>query len=217
MGFIMSKGGSEKTSGAGQKAPTGDKDKIPHGREAVRKAILNATEKLLLKKSPNQITVREIAAAARIKHPLVHRHFGTKEDVIIAVHARGIAKVEQRVAKVENLEGNVGTFFEAVKRNRFRQVALSRAMLDGVPPHAIQNEFPVMQHLLKLIKKRCEENAPENPFTPEMLTAVLAAAALGWMFYEPFLLAATEQTDQKPAELHKSVVEILEEIVRKIC
>jgi len=190
---------------------------IPYGRDAVKKAILDATEKLLLKKSPNKITVREIAEAANIKHPLIHRHFGTKEAVIVAVHARGIAKTERKIAKVENLEGNVATFFDAVRKNKFRLVALSRAMIDGVNPHAIQSQFPVMERLLELLKKRYEETDSKSRFDAEMMAAITAAAALGWLLYEPFLLAAVDLEDKNKEEVHETVVEILEEIVRKLC
>lgn len=214
---IMKKGRQTEASIDKNKEKNTDKDKIPYGREAVKKAILDAAEKLLLKKSPNKITVREIAEAANIKHPLIHRHFGTKDEVIIAVHKRGIAKIERKIEKVENVGGNVGTFFEAVKKNQFRQIALSRAMIDGVNPRSIQNEFPVMQKLLELIKKRFDEKTSESDFTPEMITAILGAAALGWFLYEPFLLAATDQEDKNKDELHKKFVEILEEIIEKLC
>ncbi len=190
---------------------------IPYGREAVKKAILDATEKLLLKKSPNKITVREIAEAANIKHPLIHRHFGTKDAVIIAVHARGINKVEREIIDVENLEGNIATFFEAVKKNKFRQIALSRAMIDGVNPRAIQTQFPVMERFLELLKKRSVETKSESKFAPEMMTAIIGATTLGWFLYEPFLLAATDLEDKSRDELHAAVVEIIEEIVRKLC
>ena len=148
--FIMNKHRKTNTLAREINDRSNGRGKIPYGRDAVKKAILDATEKLLLKKSPNKITVREIAEAANIKHPLIHRHFGTKEEVIVAVHARGIAKTERKIAKVENLEGNIATFFDAVRKNKFRLVALSRAMIDGVNPHAIQNQFPVMQRLLEL-------------------------------------------------------------------
>ncbi len=215
--FVMNKGQRAKTSAKETKIKINDFGKIPYGREAVKKAILDAAEKLLLKKSPNKLTVREIAEAANIKHPLIHRHFGTKDEVIVAVHARNIKKIERKIVKVENLEGNVGTFFEAVKKNKFRQIALSRAMLDGVNPRAIQTQFPVMQRLLELLKKRSDEQNFESEFTPEMMTAIIAAAALGWFLYEPFLLAATGLEDRDQDELQQTVVEILEEIIRKLC
>ena len=213
----MEKGRQKRISGGANMTKIKENSKAPYGRDEVKKAILDATQKLLLKKSPNQITVREIAEAAGIKHPLIHRHFGTKEDVIVAVHERSIAKAAQKVAGIENLEGNLGAFFEAVKKNKFRHIAISRAMLDGVLPDIILDGFPVMKRLLELVKKRCGETGSDTGFTPEMIAAILAATTLGWFFYEPFLIAATEQEDKKQSELHKMVVEALEEILRTLC
>lgn len=213
----MNKGPSKKTSRTENQAKTNAHGQIPHGREAVKKAILDATEKLLLRKGPNKITVREIAEAANIKHPLIHRHFGTKDEVIMAVHFRGIKKVEKTVTGIENIEGNIGKFFEAVKKNRFRQVALARAMIDGVNPHTIQNKFPVMERLLALLRKRYAETRSESEFDPEVMTAFLAAAAFGWFLYEPFLLAATGLEDKNKDEIHRQAAEILEAIIGKLC
>jgi AcrR family transcriptional regulator len=207
----------KKTSDRENKTKTNPTGVIPYGREAVKKAILDATEKLLLKKSPNKITVREIAEAAKIKHPLIHRHFGTKEEVIAATHARGIAKAERKLAGIKNLEGSIGAIFALVKKNKFRHIAVSRAMLDGIDPRAIPIEIPAMKRLLELVKKRCEESDSEPPFTPELITAVLAAAILGWFLYEPFLLVGTNQEDKKQNEIHKTVVAFLEEMLRKFC
>lgn len=68
-----------------QKVNEAESDNIPRGREAVKKAILEATEKLLLARSPHEISVREIAKQANVKHSLVHRHFGTKDELIMAI------------------------------------------------------------------------------------------------------------------------------------
>ena len=191
--------------------------KAPHGREAVRKAILDAAEKLLLERSPSEITVREIAELAKVKHPLIYRHFGTKDQVIIEVHTRGIDKVNKSIPIVENLEGNIGTYFKGVIGNKWRHIALARAMIDGVSPHLIQNQFPVMQRLVKLMKKKHEKGDGNDKFSPEFLTASLAALALGWMLYEPFLLAAIDAEDENREEIHQKVVEILEEFLKKVC
>jgi TetR/AcrR family transcriptional regulator, repressor for neighboring sulfatase len=211
----MEEGGRNKKAGATVKAAkTNHNGTIPHGRDAVKKAILDATEKLLLKKSPNKITVREIAEAANIKHPLIHRHFETKEKVILAVHARRIADIEKRVEKIEDVEGNIATFFEAVKKIKFRRIAIARAMMDGVSPRTIQTEFPVMKRLLELITKKFDAKKGAPAFSPEMITAVLSATALGWFLYEPYLLASVNMEEKRQGELDETVVEILEELVR---
>ncbi|MEO6472812.1 MAG: helix-turn-helix domain-containing protein [Aeromicrobium sp.] len=54
----------------------------PHGREEVRSAVLAATSALVAERGPAGFTVREIAARAGVNHALVHRHFGTKADVL---------------------------------------------------------------------------------------------------------------------------------------
>jgi TetR/AcrR family transcriptional regulator, repressor for neighboring sulfatase len=211
----MNKVGQNKIAAKETAVRSNSHGEIPYGREAVKKAILDAAENLLVKKSAGEISVREIAEAANIKHPLIYRHFGTKEEVIRAAHARGIEKVERVVTKIDNLQGNAGFIFEAVKQNRFRQIALSRAMIDGVDLRLVQTQFPVMQHLLELLEKRKEES--ESNFDPQIMTAVLAALSLGWFLYEPFLLAATEMEEKNKDEIQQKVVDILEEIIQKLC
>ena len=211
----MNKGGQNKITAKETAVKRNAHGEIPYGREAVKKAILDAAENLLVKKSAGEISVREIAEAANIKHPLIYRHFGTKEEVIRSAHARGIEKVERVVTKIDSLEGNAGFIFEAVKQNRFRQIALSRAMLDGVDLRLVQTQFPVMRHLQELLEKRKAES--DANFDPQIMTAVLAAASLGWFLYEPFLLAATGMEDQNKEEIQQKVIDILEEIIQKLC
>ncbi len=59
----------------------------PHGREAVMAAIVAAAAELLVDQSPRDVTVREVAERAGVNHALVHRHFGTKEELLRAVLA----------------------------------------------------------------------------------------------------------------------------------
>ncbi len=215
----MGKNQTPKPSEEENKEKADHKDKIPYGREAVKKAILDATENLLIKRNPSEITVREIAKVAKIKHPLIYRHFDTKEEVILAVHARSIGKTKRLISKIENLEGNVGLFFQAIRRNKVRQIALARAMIDGVDPHLIQNQFPVMQHFGELLKKRKDQtdSEAEIEFQVKIEAAVLSATALGWILYEPFLLAATGLEEKNKDQVEQKVIAFLEEIIQKLC
>ena len=54
----------------------------PHGREQIRSAVLSATSALVAERGPEGFSVRDIAARAGVNHALVHRHFGTKADVL---------------------------------------------------------------------------------------------------------------------------------------
>jgi TetR/AcrR family transcriptional regulator, repressor for neighboring sulfatase len=193
-----------------------EKAAIPRGREAVMQAILDATEMLLTERSPSRITVREIAATANIKHPLIHRHFKTKDEVILAVHARSIQKIHVDLGKLSSAEGSVESFFKAVLDNKFRQITLAKAMIDGVDPNLLQHQFPTMEHALALIKKRNETTNQILEFEPEIFTAALGGMLLGWVLFEPFLRAATNLEDRDDKEIQGKIVEIIESILRKV-
>lgn len=53
-------------------------------------------------------------------------------------------------------------------------------MIDGVNPHLLQDQFPVMNYFLELIKKRQKESANEPKFDAKIVAAALSATALGW-------------------------------------
>jgi AcrR family transcriptional regulator len=148
---------------------------------------------------------------------LIHRHFGTKAELIKEAHTILITQINAEIPPIENIENNVGLFFEAARKNKLRQLALARAMIEGVSPYALQNEFPVMQRLVQLLKKRADESETEKKFSPKISAAALGAIALGWILYEPFLFAATDLDNENPDEIHREVIEILEEFVKKIC
>jgi TetR/AcrR family transcriptional regulator, repressor for neighboring sulfatase len=189
---------------------------IPRGREAVMQAILDATEKLLFERSPSDITVREIATAANIKHPLIHRHFKTKDEVILAVHARSIQKIHEDLGKLNSAKGNVSVFLQAVLDNKFRQITLAKAMIDGVDPQLLQHQFPTMEHALALIKIRNKEFKQKIEFEPEIFTAALGGMLLGWILFEPFLRAATGLEDRDDREIQGKITEIIESILNKV-
>ena len=62
-------------------------------------AVLAATRDLVAERGPDGFSVRDIAARAGVNHALVHRHFGTKTDVLEQVLATEAAAVVTAVAE----------------------------------------------------------------------------------------------------------------------
>ncbi len=185
------------------------------GAEEVKTAILDAAEKLLLERNPNQISVREIAQAANVKHPLIFRHFGTKANLILEVNFRSVSEVKTKVEKIENLDGNIFAFFQAVEKNKVRQISLARAMLDGIDPNLLQNHFAVMQRFVELVKKKQKESVTEAKSDPRIVAAAMTATAFGWILYEPFLLASAGLAPENREQIVKSVARMLEAILEQ--
>ncbi len=183
----------------------------PRGRQAVIDAILKATSELLLKFGPSEISVRAIAERAGVKHPMIYRHFGSKDALIKAVHMREIHGIGDDVAGIESISGNVGRFLSAFEKNRWRQIALARAMIDGIDPRQLQTRFPVMEQFLRMIEGKLSESGSATD--PKVFTAVLSAAAMGWMLYGPLISTATGLDELSPERQRDSIVAMLEKII----
>src|SRR5690242_12143162 len=70
----------------------------PRGKDEVRAAVLAATRELVGERGPDGFSVREIATRAGVNHALVHRHFGTKADVLELVLTEESRAVVQAIA-----------------------------------------------------------------------------------------------------------------------
>src|SRR6185503_21031923 len=113
----------------------------PRGRAEIIDAILKATEQLLPRHNPAEISLREIAEAANVNYSLIHRYFGTKESVIMAAHERILDRIGEQFSTVDRLDGNIGVLFRINRENASRRTLLARAMLDGADPHLIRHHF----------------------------------------------------------------------------
>ena len=189
----------------------------PRGRDEIVEAILKATEQLLPKHNPADISLRQIAEAANINYSLIHRYFGTKESVIMAAHERILNKVGEQFSAVDRLEGNVSVLFEISGKNVSRRILLARAMLDGADPHLIPHHFPIMQQLIDLLRKKKSETKNPSEYDPETLAAFFAGSSLGWFFFEPFLLASTGLDKRDKDHVHSQIAGMLEKIADLLC
>jgi TetR/AcrR family transcriptional regulator, repressor for neighboring sulfatase len=199
------------------KASRNGNHKGPRGRDEIIDAILKATEQLLPKHNPTDISLRQIAEAANVNYSLIHRYFGTKESVIMAAHERILGKVGEQFSAVDRLDGNIGVLFKISGDNVSRRTLLARAMLDGAEPHLIRHHFPIMQQLVELLRKKKERTRKPTEYDAETLGAFFAGSALGWYFFEPFLLASTGLDKKDKAKVRSQIAEMLEKTADLLC
>jgi AcrR family transcriptional regulator len=67
---------------------------------ATRKALLDAAEELLISKGLSEITTRKVADKAGVNQALIHYHFGTMEELLLAVLERVSLSVKERAQKI---------------------------------------------------------------------------------------------------------------------
>ena len=173
----------------------------PHGRDEVRSAVLTATSALVAERGPDGFSVREIAARAGVNHALVHRHFGTKADVLEQMLA---ADAEAVVAAV--LESGLptsGTAGPEVVAELLDLLAarpsywrtLVHAVLDS-PEAAVPGTASTTELFSGLWRGGDEDRA--------VATSVAGMAVLGWLIFGRFM---TEATGAEAEDVRRAVAE----------
>jgi AcrR family transcriptional regulator len=84
--------------------------------DATRKALLDAAEELLISKGAAAITTRKVADQAGVHQALVHYHFGTVEQLLLAVLERVSASVKERARDAYRAQASSPTaWFEEIE------------------------------------------------------------------------------------------------------
>ena len=79
--------------------------------EATRAAVLAAAERLFAERGFANTSLRDISNASGVSHPLIHHHFGSKEELYQAVKRRLVESYAQRfphAARAVNRPLNIG-------------------------------------------------------------------------------------------------------------
>lgn len=167
--------------------------------------MLTATSELVAERGPDGFSVREIAARAGVNHALVHRHFGTKADVLAQMLA---ADAEAVVAAV--VESGLPTSGEtgaevvaelldllAARPSYWR--TLVHAVLDS--PEAALPGTASTTELFSGLWRGSDKEEEKDRAVP---TSVAGMTVLGWLIFGPFMTDATgadaEETRRAVAE-----------------
>ncbi len=179
----------------------------PRGREQIRSAVLSATSALVAECGPDGFSVRDIAARAGINHALVHRHFGTKADVLeqmLAVEAEAVV-----AAVIESglpTSGEAGTdvvaeLLDLLAESPSYWRTLVHAVLDS--PEAA---LPGTASTTELFSGLWLDSHPDDA----VQTSVAGMSVLGWLIFGKFM---SEATGADPEDVRRAVAEQVSELI----
>ncbi|MBM4359194.1 MAG: helix-turn-helix transcriptional regulator [Deltaproteobacteria bacterium] len=162
----------------------------PRGREAIRAAVLAAASELFASHGTAVVSIRDIAARAGVNHGLVHRHFGTKDVLIREVMAWLGGELAGISRRERSSDASLpGTLMAALGESRYVRV-LARALLDGLDVGDLQGQFPVVDALLEAARAAKKSGDLREDLEPRMVIAMAVALGLGWLLFEPFVIAS---------------------------
>lgn len=188
-----------------ERATTGPSEASRPPTGASREALLRAATTLFGERGPAAVTTRAIAAEAGVNVALIHRHFGGKDGLLREVLER-LAREISSVEKEADEGANLVRFFLATRERVLYWKLLAHCVIDGVPLERIQAEYPTIERIVALVRQMQARGWGPAASDPREIAALLAALALGWLVFEPWLLRATGLDDEDPDAIRASAL-----------
>ena len=181
-----------------------------------RAEILRVTRDLLAEHDIQDVTMRDIGAAAGVDHALIHQYFGTKEQLVETIlraeleATAALAPPPGAPADFASLRAGIAHF---LGDGRPYARLIARAELAGFAPErfldpASGGPLRLMAQQLAAVQRRSGAPAEQLP-DPDLVAAVLGATAFSLATLEPWLSAVL---GLEPGELdarRDDVVDIL--------
>src|SRR5271168_3630831 len=173
----------------------------PMGKDEVVAAVLEAASELFAEKGPAATSIREVAARAGVNHGLLHRHFGSKRQLLAAT-LQYLADSAAALRESGASQAEVETTYE------FQARVMVRSTLDGFPVEELQQRFPGMEAFLDQVRAGHTDDR-----TARLLAAHGMALQVGWGLMGPTLRVAFGLQDLDDNEIRTAVAEQIAKIV----
>jgi AcrR family transcriptional regulator len=184
----------------------------PTGREEVRKAVLEAATRLFVGRGPASVSLRDIAEEANVNLGLLHRHFGSKSELISAAVAQLVEDFGPSTGDVFASPEMPDELTQLVTAPPQAHSAFVRMiawlLLDGNESATLEASHPA---IARLVQRLGADGLDDED--ARCVGAVVAALALGWLLYAPFLRAAAQLDDLPPEHVRKVLTAAIERVI----
>ncbi|HEX3599359.1 MAG TPA: TetR family transcriptional regulator [Lacipirellulaceae bacterium] len=155
--------------------------------ECTRNAVLCAAERLFAEQGFAATSMRDISQASGVSHPLIHHHFGSKNDLYSAVKRRLVEDYARRfpnAAKAANRPLNVRAEMRRIMKyiggNPMMLRLAARTRLEG--DHQVwPGEPAVLDMLTRRIAVSQQRNLVRKDISPEHVSIMLLGLVYFWL------------------------------------
>lgn len=164
----------------------------PVGRAEVMAAVRESAMVLFAERGPDAVTVREVADRAGVNHALIHRHYGTKEELLRVVLAEAIERMAAVASETANTGEDVRAVIAALRAEEPAVRLLAWAILAGYPIEGVWPEYPAFARVRTILAEEQGPAGPGDREDPRVAVATGTAMILGWILFTPFLDRAAD-------------------------
>jgi TetR/AcrR family transcriptional regulator len=154
--------------------------------EATREAVLVAAERLFAEQGFDATSMRDISTASGVSHPLIHHHFGSKQDLYDAVKRRlveGYAKrfphAARAVNRPINIEAEMHRLMDYIGGNPLLLKLCARTQLED-NKQVWPGEPDIFTTLQRRIEVSQERGLVRSDLSPMYLSVMLIALVHFW-------------------------------------
>jgi AcrR family transcriptional regulator len=192
--------------------------------EQTRADILRAARELFATRGIHEVTVRDIAAEAGVTHALVHRYFGTKEEMLAEtlrreMHAVTALPVVPDPSAVAPLELVRLMLLYGLTDARNTLLLISRAELTGLEPEKMLDgeQFRPIGLMADWLRRQQTQTGGRAPGTPDaaILSAVVGGAIFAMQTLGPWLMTAVGLKPEDAAERREEMIDILMDLIAR--
>jgi AcrR family transcriptional regulator len=165
--------------------------------DSTRDALLAAAVELFAERGPAAVSVRDVARHAGVNHGLVHRHFGSKDDLLAeAIEVGSFSLLPGAFAPDGfDIDGVVHALHHGSPSPR----TIARALVDDIEIASIRRRYPVLRGLVTLAAQSPADDRPAAVADPRLSSAAAASLVVGSVIWGESLRDALELDDVESA------------------
>lgn len=197
--------------------PSGLVDRLPPPSDSPAAALLQAAGELFSTHSPSDVSLRQVAELAGVNYGLIHRHFGTKEALLVELFRAYTRYGGDLITEAGSAEDALRDIFEADAGNF--PALLAWVALDGSDPQAVFGDTSAVDRLRALIEAHWADpgQAPlggDRPVDPRVATGVAVLLIMVWDLYAPYIRVLADVDDLDGGDVDRQVLELVLRMVQ---
>lgn len=144
---------------------------------APRDALLVAAVQLFAERGPASASIRNVARLAGVNHGLVHRHFGSKDDLLAEAVEVGSAPLQLGALRPEGFD--VDSVVHAMHQLSASPRMIARILVDDIPIERVRSRYPVVDGLRRFAQGLPTAARPAALAEPRLAAATAASLVVG--------------------------------------
>lgn len=183
------------------------------GKTVNASRILASAQRLFAKQGPRAVSVRQIAADAGVSHALVHKYFGSKDDLIKAVLGQVDVSRTATAERSRSLRDVYEALLPRVMLQRDHSIMLVRSAMEGTEYVSLAEGITTTAAMVKLARKSAASGAqplpPPRDIDPRVLVSAITAMILGWASIEDWVWPTAGLDPAEKDEVYRQLIEIV--------